>query len=201
MIENEGAASKLQKEPDGTFLLKRRNTYVFRLQERIAKALWKAGFHGQATAKSSVGRIDVLARLVVDGMDQYEGFNPKRLEDADSSTGDMYLEITPMTFDVKVREGEALSQLRLFYGPPENVQMSSKEVYKTILGEKATDGSLGVDLTPVEIGGIQGVAFCAKRNEERDPIPLWKESNEKQKTSTLGTTGSLFLKIKRGQVV
>ena len=113
-------------------------------------------------------------------MDQYEGFSPDRVKGA-NFFGDMYLEVTPMTFDVKVREGEALSQLRLFYGPPEDVQMSSKEVYKTILGDEATDGSLGLDLTPVEIGGIRGVAFCAKRNEERDPIPLWKESNEKQK--------------------
>jgi len=179
LIRREASAVKLSPEGDRTFLLKQRQIYVFKLQERLASELCRAGFYGQATAKSSVGRVDVLARLVVNGMDQYEGFNPGG--EKANYFGDMYLEITPMTFDVKVREGDALSQLRLFYGPPEDSQMSSKQVYETILGEGASDGSLGVDLTPVEISGIQGVAFCARRGEEKDPIPLWKEVNEEKR--------------------
>jgi deoxycytidine triphosphate deaminase len=38
-----------------------------------------------------------------------------------------------------------------------------------------------VDLDPVTIGGIQGVAFCARRDEKKDPIPLWKEVREDKK--------------------
>ncbi|MBI4460284.1 MAG: 2'-deoxycytidine 5'-triphosphate deaminase [Acidobacteria bacterium] len=143
----------------------------------------EANFHGQATAKSSVGRVDVLARLVVEGMDQYEGFDPQRVKLLKGEHfGEMYLEITPMTFDVNVREGEALSQLRLFYGPPDDARISSEEVYKTILGEESSDGSLGVDLTPVDIRGVQVVAFCA-RKENSKPIPLWEEDRDEDKPS------------------
>lgn len=53
---------RLDPQPDGTFLLQRRFTYLFRLRERfpLATRLADAGFHGQATAKSSIGRLDVL---------------------------------------------------------------------------------------------------------------------------------------------
>ena len=53
-----------------------------------------------APAKSTVGRVDVLARLIVDGMRTYEIFNPIGLK---KGLGEMYLEITPITFDVKVK--------------------------------------------------------------------------------------------------
>ena len=81
---------------------------MFKLQERLERELGVAGFHGQATAKSSIGRVDVLARLIVDGMDTYESFDPAGLI---KGSGEMYLEITPMTFGVRVREGRSLSQL------------------------------------------------------------------------------------------
>jgi DNA topoisomerase IA len=51
--------------------------------------------YGQATAKSSIGRVDVIARLIVDGMSEYEKFNPDEVD-----SGDMFLEITPITFNV-----------------------------------------------------------------------------------------------------
>ena len=181
LIEKEGSAIRLNPEPDGTFLLKCKQTYVFKIQERLGSDLWEAGFHGQATAKSSVGRIDVLARLVVDGMDQYEGFSPGRVKRA-NFFGDMYLEITPMTFNVKVKEGIALSQLRLFYGDPEISKVNSQESYRTILGEQAVDASLGVDLDQVEIRGEPVVAFCARR-ENTEPVPLWEEDKDENKPS------------------
>ena len=176
-IQREGSAVRLLQNADKTYILERWKTYVFKLQERLGRDLLKAGFHGQATAKSSVGRIDVLARLIVDGMDQYEGFNTERLMEGNYA-GYMYLEITPMTFNVKVKEGIALSQLRLFYGDPEIAKINSTESFKTILGEQAMDGSLGVDLDQVDIGGVPVVAFCARTEEGKEPIPLWKEDSE-----------------------
>ena len=47
-------------------------TYIFKLNERLESGLSEIGVHGQATAKSSVGRVDVLTRLIVDGMVTYE---------------------------------------------------------------------------------------------------------------------------------
>lgn len=172
LIQSRG--EKLQKSADETFRLDAKETYVFKLRERLdPKRLKDLGIYGQATAKSSVGRVDVLARLVVDGMDAYECFDPISLE---NSNGDMYLEITPITFHVRVKTGKCLSQLRLFKGDPDDVRMGGKELYKTILlGSEANDGSLSVDLTNVPIDGSPTASFCATGNSPEDPIPLWKQ--------------------------
>lgn len=84
---------------DGSFTLSRRNTYVFKLQQRFNPKIAEAKIYGQATAKSSIGRLDVLARLIVDRMDRYECFDPEHLK---KSSGNLYVEITPITFHVKV---------------------------------------------------------------------------------------------------
>ena len=58
---------------DGEFCLKKKKTYLFRIQEKLKymNELGNAKLYGQATAKSSVGRVDVLARLIVDGAHTY----------------------------------------------------------------------------------------------------------------------------------
>jgi dCTP deaminase len=176
-IKHNRLAEVIKPAQDGTFTLNAKGTYVFKLNERLsANALAKAEIHGQATAKSSIGRIDVLARLIVDGMDTYECFSPKGLA---NGTGDMYLEITPITFHVKVKPGIRLSQLRLFYDEPADVEMKGKELFRTALqGPGAEDGSLTVDLENLEVGGQAVAAFCAIANTSDDPIPLWEEPNE-----------------------
>lgn len=173
-IENKGLAERLPKSEDGTYVLKPLNTYVFKLRERLRRALGEAGIYGQATAKSSVGRVDVLARLIVDGMDKYECFDPDGLAKQD---GDLYLEITPITFPVRVKAGIRLTQLRLFYGDPGNVEIKGKELFSTVLhGPGASDGSLTVNLENDTKGGLEVAAFCASPpRDTNDAIPLWEE--------------------------
>jgi dCTP deaminase len=157
--------------------LKPKHTYLFQLQEYLGQRLAEGRIHGMATAKSSVGRVDVLARLIVDGMDRYECFDPDGLS---NGNGEVYLEVTPMTFPVFARPGESLSQLRLFYGSPEDALVTnSRELHRTILhGSSASDGSLSVDLTPDTVGGLCVAAFCADdRDGQCNPVPLWKETN------------------------
>jgi dCTP deaminase len=172
-IKNHGLAKELEKSDPEGYTLKSGKTYVFRLNENLDRRLADAGIYGQATAKSSVGRVDVLARLIVDGMDTYEGFDPEGLN---RRCGNLYLEITPITFDVKVKADIKLSQLRLFYGKPENVEISGPEVFKTIFrGAGQRDGTLSVDLTNVKEGTLEVAAFCSHRGQSLEPIPLWKK--------------------------
>jgi hypothetical protein len=117
-------AKRMDVPADGV-TLECQKTYVFKFAERLDSSFAKIGIFGQATAKSSVGRVDVLARLIVDGMDQYERFDARPLE---GQSGDMYLEITPFTFRVKVKAGIRLSQLRLFYGEPKSVEVRGHQV-------------------------------------------------------------------------
>jgi dCTP deaminase len=176
-IKKYGLAEPLPKPSDGIYRLDKKSTYVFRLQERLDAALFDGGIYGQATAKSSVGRVDVLARLIVDGMNAYESFDPKAMK---NRSGNMYLEITPITFNVNVRANDSLSQLRLFYGRPDDVVVQAEELCHSIFrGPGHRDGSLSVNLSDATIGDqggttCSGVAFRSKKDQPVGTyIPLW----------------------------
>lgn len=172
-VISQGLAERLDPDDDGAYILKRTNTYLFKLKERI-RFKEEARLHGQATAKSTIGRMDVLARLIVDGMDCYEAFDPLGL---DRGSGEMYLEITPMTFNVRVKEGIKLSQLRLFRGNPEDSKIVGEDVFEPLLhreDDQRIDGSLSVDLEETDVRGHNVCAFWANRADEDDePIDLW----------------------------
>lgn len=179
-------AKKLPKPDDSIFNLKRQKTYVFKLQEKLGVNLRKAGvIYGQATAKSSIGRVDVLARLIVDGMNTYECFDPGGLANGE---GDMFLEITPITFDVKVKTNTSLSQLRFFYGKPEDAIVRGTELFNTIFRDTDhRNESLTVNLSDAAIGDsdgvdLKGVAFRSRQpateNDTRVPVPLWKQDEK-----------------------
>lgn len=72
-------AEKYLQLQDGTFLLERGHCYIFKLKESILPYIRQTKFYGQSTAKSTVGRIDLIARLIVDGMSEYETFVPEQI--------------------------------------------------------------------------------------------------------------------------
>jgi dCTP deaminase len=165
-------ATKLNPDDAGAYVLSAKATYIFKIQEHLERQLGEIGVYGQATAKSSVGRVDVLARLIVDGMNTYECFNPDGLK---KQSGQMYLEITPITFKVRVKPGVSLSQLRLFYGAPNDAEIRGDQLYRTIFkgSNIPNDGSLSVDLTNTNIGGVEAAAFCAHPQTDDLIIDLW----------------------------
>jgi len=175
VLSNCNVAERITPDGNGAFRLKAKETVVFRLQQELGSELRATeSLYGQATAKSSVGRVDVLARLIVDGMDSYEYFDP---DGAKKGKGKLYVEITPITFDVLVKEGISLSQLRLFYGSPENCQMRGKELYSSVLIGSEPDGCLSVDLTDTTIAEKPGCAFYATPTTD-PPIPLWTDDSK-----------------------
>lgn len=80
--------------------------YIIPLQEELALP---AEISGKANPKSSTGRLDIFTRLITDEGSQFEivpaGYH-----------GRLFAEVVPRTFSVVVREGDRLSQLRLFQG-------------------------------------------------------------------------------------
>lgn len=169
----------VKAEGSGAYLLEKGKTYLFRIEEYLKgrKYLGAAGIHGQATARSSVGRADVLARLIVDGQSGYEGFGPPALE---AGTGEMFLEITSLTFDVLVKPGTALTQLRLFYGNPDDVTMNGAPLFRTVIRRaQGEDGMLSVDLSPASIGGRDRVVALSPKQNVTEPVRLWNDPGEK----------------------
>jgi dCTP deaminase len=172
-ILKQDLAERIDLDSEGRFQLDPRSTYVFRLKERI-ESDGGGSLYGQATAKSSVGRLDVLARLIVDGMHHYEAFHPPAIA---SGSADMYLEVTPITFAVLVRPGDSLSQLRLFYGNPDDCEIKGSEIARTCFAGIGKDHHLRVDLTSTPILGVEGCGFRARTpSEADDPIPLWRQA-------------------------
>jgi dCTP deaminase len=64
-----------------------------------------------ANPKSSTGRLDVFTRLIVDGTNSFDYVPP-------GYQGPLYIEISPRSFSIYVRQGSRLNQLRLLRRTP-----------------------------------------------------------------------------------
>jgi len=90
--------------------LKRGTVAVIELKETVdfSQHPW---LRGEATGKSSIGRLDILTRLLVNGCPEYERV-PARY------SGPLYVEIAPISFDIRVYPEDSLNQLRIHCGTP-----------------------------------------------------------------------------------
>ena len=73
----------------------------------------------KANPKSTTGRLDVFARLITDRAEQFDTIRS-------GYQGDLYIEVSPKTFNVKVRAGTRLNQIRFLYGRPQQDDASKK---------------------------------------------------------------------------
>ncbi len=90
-------------------VLETNRPYLIPLKERLALP---PTIQGKANPKSSTGRLDVFTRVITDGSDRFD-------EVAEGYSGNLYLEVVPLSFAIRVREDLALNQLRLSVGRPE----------------------------------------------------------------------------------
>src|SRR6202789_72528 len=99
--------------------------YIVPLQEELALP---GNISGKANPKSSTGRLDIFTRLITDQGRQFEivpaGYR-----------GRLFAEVVPRTFSVVVRQGERLSQLRLFQGDhqPSDVLLRQLEIDESLI--------------------------------------------------------------------
>ncbi|MCA1679037.1 MAG: 2'-deoxycytidine 5'-triphosphate deaminase, partial [Actinobacteria bacterium] len=77
---------------------------------------------GKANPKSSTGRLDVFTRLITDGGDRFDEVRP-------GYRGDLYLEVVPRSFAVKVQRHMSLNQLRLTVGEARVLDAELREVH------------------------------------------------------------------------
>jgi dCTP deaminase len=126
--------------------------YVARLMERLEL---RPNLSGAANPKSSTGRIDIFTRLIVD---RGEAFDDVPLE----YKGELWLEISPRSFSVRVRAGTKLNQVRFRSRHPQQrdrrtFSLDDADLRKRRLGRELTDGPLdlreGVVLR-VDLGGL-----------------------------------------------
>ena len=176
VLNKRSFAEKIECE-GGEIKLDNGKTYVFRLKEQfvIPRGAPADRITGVATGRSTIGRVDVLVRLIADQMNKYDRVEFKKI------SGALYLEITPISFDVIVKEGIALSQLRLFYGESDWSKIHDKEVQyrKMVVSDKEDYRSLSVNLEPVKSKRNNTKASALKARTDCKRFKLWNDNGEK----------------------
>jgi dCTP deaminase len=118
---------------DTALKLEKKSTYVFEIVENLKyEGAFSGRIHGYATGKSSIGRLDVLTRLITEYSNSYDivpNINP----------GKLFLEVTPITYNIVVKPFLSLNQLRLIYGNPALSEIRLNEIASGYWGEVILD--------------------------------------------------------------
>ncbi|WP_299304415.1 2'-deoxycytidine 5'-triphosphate deaminase [uncultured Litoreibacter sp.] len=150
--------------------------YVVPLQEGLALS---KGMTGAASAKSSIGRLDLLTRVITDNGVEFDRV-------PDGYQGPLYVEICPRSFSVVARQGQMLNQIIFRVGKTIITDDALKALHaKTpiVSGDAVISDGLGfsVDLKP-EQGDLVG--YRAKPHTgvidldnlaHYDPAEYWEE--------------------------
>jgi dCTP deaminase len=143
-------AERIGLTGDGA-VLERGIVYIARLTESLALL---PSISGAANPKSSTGRLDIFTRLIVDGS---EAFDEVTL----GYHGELWLEVSPRSFSVRVHEGSRLSQIRFRSRNSQqmgvhNFALSDEKLRERHAASPLVDGELtareGV-LVRVDLGG------------------------------------------------
>ena len=160
----------------GGAVLEKGCVYVVPLLESLALP---HGMTGAASAKSSIGRLDMLTRVITDGGTEFDRV-------PDGYTGPLYVEICPRSFSVVATTGQMLTQIIFRAG---KTMLSDDELRALhaqtpiVSGEAVISDGLGfsVDLRP-ETGDLVG--YRAKPHTgvvdlgklaHYDPAEYWEE--------------------------
>lgn len=148
------------------------STYLFELRETI-NFEENDNYWGQGTGKSTIGRLDVLTRLLADEEERYDIVN-KDLKN-------LYVEITPLSFPIILFPGVRIYQLRISLGDFDELQIPKDmfDIYSVALKDR--DGNnylkkdklthLRLNLEATDIAGFDTIAFKAKKRV-KEPIKL-----------------------------
>lgn len=98
--------NRVTPDGDDMFTFRKNTAYLVELAHYLQLP---KNVSGRATGRSSVGRLDIITRLIGGKGSEYDlvpaGYN-----------GKLHLLVVPQTFDIKASVGTALNQLRLFSG-------------------------------------------------------------------------------------
>jgi dCTP deaminase len=106
--------------PEGA-VLERGKVYVVEAIERVGL---RGMVEGRANPKSSTGRLDVLTRVITDKARAFDQVEKRYF-------GPLYIEIAPLTFNIRVRQGSRLVQVRFQRGESDLGAKKLKEYYST----------------------------------------------------------------------
>jgi dCTP deaminase len=165
--------------------LQRGSVYLVPLLEALALP---PAVRGRSNPKSTTGRLDIFTRVITDRTPRFDEIAP-------GYRGQLYLEISPQSFPVRVHAGASLNQLRLLAGDGAVSDAALRGIYedgpllyddddRPVALSRVTfnDGlCMGVDLSGRATGGIIGYrahpnppAVDLARVGYYDPAEFWE---------------------------
>ena len=149
-------------------ILRQGSVYILKLQEMC----FRTQLLGRANPKSTTGRLDLFTRLITDGADNFDQVKK-------GYTGPLYVEVSPKTFNIKVRTGSKLNQLRFFRGISAQMDMSREALRskQQIDGEDLIYGEDGEPRTARASNGVWFSVDLAFQEGRPEGILGWKAVN------------------------
>ncbi|MBI3451421.1 MAG: 2'-deoxycytidine 5'-triphosphate deaminase [Rhodospirillales bacterium] len=192
----------------GGAVLERGCVYIVPLLERLSLP---ADIGGTANPKSTTGRLDIFTRLIPDYASEFERVRK-------GYKGPLYLEVSPRTFSVFVRQGLALNQLRLRRGDPPpsdaalaDLNRSEGLVYSA--DEKQEEAVIrkglwvSIDLDTADAGDLIG--YRAKRHaplvdatkiNHYDPLDFWEPIARNKSRSLILEPDEFYILVSKEKV-
>jgi dCTP deaminase len=151
-----------------------------------------------ANPKSSIGRLDVFARVITDYGVEFDRVR-------DGYKGPLYAEVSPRSFSILVRAGSRLVQLRIRRGSPAVSDTALRRLHEEVglveppAGAPATAGTIRdglaftVDVAGAEADGVVG--YKARRHTDLidvdrvrhyDPLDFWEPVRAHRGTAARG---------------
>jgi dCTP deaminase len=151
--------------------------YLVPLAESVALPPF---LRGKANPKSSTGRLDVFTRVITDYSYRFD-------EVAPGYQGQLYVEIVPLSFAVRVRQGLALNQLRLMIGrsvlsDDELRQAHSQDPLLYVDGRPANDKELATSgglFLSLDLGDAKGAPVGYRAREHTLALDMAKAGSHR----------------------
>ncbi len=189
-------------------LLERGKVYIVPLEEELNLPSY---ISGRANPKSTTGRLDVFTRLITDYGREFETVPA-------GYKGKLYAEIVPGTFNVIVRQGARLNQLRLSRGAPQDFDGRLTKLDQDVNlvfqeGDVAIEASIGgglrfsVDLAGA--GDLPVIGYRARRDapvvdfsriDFYDPMMFWEPIYRNQRQDLVLNPGEFYILASREKV-
>ena len=143
------------------YIFRKNKIYLVKLNEELHL---KNNIIGHCNPKSSTGRLDIFCRTIVDYSDEYEKI-PRNY------FGEIFLEVTSRSFDIKFHKEDKLNQLRLVFN--KHNYLSDDDLIKVndkkkIIFNKNNSSKLpfdkGLKISVDLLGSNKIVAYTAKKN-------------------------------------
>lgn len=168
---------------DDGLTIEKNKTRIFEIQESIELP---EDMQGQGTGRSSVGRIDVLTRLLTDKEEKYDCVT------GGEGRKNLYVEVTPLSFPIRLFPGDRIYQIRIIRGKFDQLQIQRNllSLYSVMMKDENKSPITGpgqacprLNLNPTRIHkdlDLEIIAFKAKDDKDKfQPLKIEEKKDKK----------------------